>query len=69
MLHMVYGMNIRNPEKYFIKQGNTERYKRSSIPAMIRILHKEELKLKKAMKCVMPVPREHCHRNSISVKI
>ena len=62
-------MNIRNPEKYLIKQVNTERYKRSSIPAMIRILNKEELKLKKAMKCLIPVPREHCHSNSISVKI
>ena len=31
--------------------------------------HKEELKLKKAMNVLMPVPREHCNSNSISVKI
>lgn len=62
-------MKKRKPEKYLIKNFNTERYQSSAIPAMIRILNKEDMKLKKAMNCLMPVPRELCYSNSISVKI
>ena len=41
-------MEKRYFEKYFLKNINTERYKKSSIPSMIRMLNEEEL-----MKCVL----------------
>ena len=37
----------RNSEKYLIKNMNTERYKKSAIPAMKRMLNNEEIKMKK----------------------
>ena len=38
-----HNMKKRNAEKYFIKHMNTERYKKSSIPAMQRLLNREEV--------------------------
>ena len=62
-------MEKRYFEKYFLKNINTERYKKSSIPSMIRMLNEEELILKKAMSNVN-VPREPCLSfKHISVKI
>ena len=62
-------MEKRYFEKYFLKNINTERYKKSSIPSMIRMLNEEELILKKAMSNVN-VPREPCLSfKPISVKI
>ena len=54
---------------YFLKSFNTERYRKSSIPAMIRMLNEEELSLKKSLSNI-PVPREPCLCvKPISVKI
>ena len=62
-------MKKRYFEKYFLKSFNTERYRKSSIPAMIRMLNEEELSLKKALNNI-PVPREPClFVKPISVKI
>ena len=60
-------MNVRKPEKFLVGNIKTERYKRSAIPSMIRLLNKEELKLKEALD--ISVTRESCFYNSISVKI
>ena len=64
-----HDMRKRNSEKFYMKTNNTERYQRSAIPAMIRLMNKEELKLKKALNSLIYVPREHCSSNLISVKI
>ena len=48
-------------EKYFIKN--------SAIPVMKKMLNEEEFKLKKALKNVDCVPREHRLFKPISVKI
>ena len=61
-------MKKRKFEKYLINNINTERYKRSAVPYMKKMLNEEELKLKKALKN-LSVTREHCYVNSISVKI
>ena len=64
-----HDMKKRMTEKFYMKTYNTERYQRSAIPAMIRLMNKEELRLKKALNSVKYVPREHCSSNLISVKI
>ena len=48
---------------------NTERYMKSSIPAMQRLLNKDEVKMSNMLKKINSVPREHCFYNPISVKI
>ena len=62
-------MMKRNSEKYLIKNMNTERYKKSAIPAMRRMLNNEEIKMKKFANNVDFVTRESCFFNPISVKI
>ena len=42
-------MEVRNPHRYRINKANTERYKRSSIPHMQRLLNDEIKKRKKDM--------------------
>ena len=65
-----HDMRKRMTEKFYMETNNTERYHRSAIPAMIRLMNKEELKLKKALNSMIYyVPREHCSSNLISVKI
>ena len=63
-----HNMKKRNAEKYFIKHMNTERYMKSSIPAMQRLLNREEVMMNNMFN-INSVPREHCYNNSISVKI
>ena len=46
---------------------STESYEKSAIPAMLRLLNKEDLKMKEALNT--SVTRESCYYNSISVKI
>ena len=53
-------------EKFFIRNVNTESYKKSAIPAMLRLLNKEDLKLKEALNT--SVTRESCYYNSISTQ-
>ena len=61
-----HNMDKRRVEKYLINNISTER---SAIPAMKKLLNDEELKLRRVMKSVKSVPREHCIVNSISEKI
>ena len=62
-------MEKRMVEKYFIKNVSTERFRKSAIPTMKRMLNEEEFKIKKALKNAVSVPREHCFLKPISVKI
>ena len=39
-------MIVRNPLKYYINKAKTERYKKSTIPYLQRLLNKEYLKRK-----------------------
>ena len=59
----------RKSEKYLIKHINTERYMKSSIPAMQRLLNLEELKMTSLLNSINSGTREHCYYNPISVKI
>ena len=59
-------MEKRQTEKFFIRNLNTESYKKSAIPAMLRLLNKEDLKLKEALNT--SVTRESCYYNSISTQ-
>ena len=36
-----HAMNVRNPDKFIVKIANTERYKRSAIPFLQRLLNNE----------------------------
>ena len=66
-------MKTRKSEKYFVKNINTERYRISSIPAMQRMLNKEDLKMMSLVKSIDGnsnfVTREYCFLNPISAKI
>ena len=62
-------MKKRNVERFLINNIVTERYKRSAVPAMKKMLNEEDLRLKRAMQNINIVPREHCFINSISKKI
>ena len=68
-----HDMKTRKSEKYFVKNINTERYRISSIPAMQRMLNKEDLKMRSLVKSIDGnsnfVTREYCFLNPISVKI
>ena len=43
---MKHVMNVRNPMKYQLNKANTERYRKSTIPYLQRLLNKENLKRK-----------------------
>ena len=42
-------MEKRQTEKFFIRNLNTESYKKSAIPAMLRLLNEEDLKMKETL--------------------
>ena len=60
-------MERRKTEKYLISNMNTEIYKKSAIPSMLRLLNEEDMRMKEALN--ISVTRESCFNNSISVKI
>ena len=43
---MKHVMNVRNPMKYQLNKANTERYRKSTIPYLQRLLNKDNLKRK-----------------------
>ena len=60
-------MEKRKSEKFIIKKMHTERYLKSAIPDMKRLLNKEECKISNMSN--FNVTRENCFYNPISVKI
>ena len=48
-------MKKRTEEKFLINNIVTERYKRSSIPAMKKMLNEEDIRLKIAMQNIIPI--------------
>ena len=60
-------MEKRKSEKFVIKKMHTERYLKSAIPDMKRLLNMEEYKIRNMFN--FDVTRENCFYNPISVKI
>ena len=50
-----HDMKKRTEEKFLINNIVTERYKRSSIPAMKKMLNEEDIRLKIAMQNINPI--------------
>ena len=48
-------MKKRNPEKYVVKHTNSERYRRSAVPYLQRLLNKDYAKQKKDLKSLLQV--------------
>ena len=65
-----HDLKKRKTEKFFVKHINTERYFKSTIPAMQRALNDEDLVMRKFLVNINPViPENIVSSNSISVKI
>ena len=64
-------MQKRNQNRFLENSARTERYMRSSIPSMQRLLNKHENKLKKALSNIVPVnvPNEFYLPGSLVEKI
>ena len=45
-----HAMNVRNPDRYLVKSAKTERYKKSTIPFLQRLLNDENNKRKIELK-------------------
>ena len=60
-------MKKRKSEKFVIKNMHTERYMKSAIPDLKRMLNKEECKIRNMFNS--NVTRENCFYNPFSVKI
>ena len=48
-------MKKRNHERYFVKSANTERYRRSAVPFLQRLLNDDYRRQKKDLKCLLQV--------------
>ena len=66
----VHCMKKRYDNKFIINSAKTERYMRSSIPSMQRMLNDYEKKLKNALNNVVPVnvSNDFCSRSSLVEK-
>ena len=62
-------MKIRNQQKFIINSANTERYKRSSVPAMQKLLNDYDKSFKSICKSLYPVTNEICQIGSLVEKI
>ena len=49
------GMRKRNPEKYAVNSAKTERYRRSAVPFLQRLLNEDYDLQKKNIKCLLQV--------------
>ena len=50
-----HGMVKRNPAKYVVNKTNTERYKKSTVPYLQRLLNKDYFEQKRDLKCLLRV--------------
>ena len=51
----VHQMKTRNPERYVIKNGNTDRMKRSAVPFLQRLLNEDIDKQRKDLRNLLQV--------------
>ena len=50
-----HNMKKRSPEKYLVNHTNSERYRKSAVPYLQRLLNKDFSKQKKDLKCLLQV--------------
>ena len=48
-------MTKRNPDKYAVNSAKTERYRKSAVPFLQRLLNEDYAKQKKDLKCLLQV--------------
>ena len=59
-------MNKRKPEKYSVNIANTERYRRSAVPFLQRLLNEDYAKQKKNIKSLLQVNNDVCNNVPIT---
>ncbi len=59
-------MNIRNPAKYVVKKTNTERYRKSTVPYLQRLLNEDNFKQRKDLKSLLQVNNDIVHNIPIT---
>ena len=59
-------MQKRSPEKYVVNYTNSERYKRSAVPYLQRLLNMDYSKQKKDLKCLLRVNNDIVHNIPIT---
>ena len=53
--HPEHLMKKRNQEKYVVTKANTERYRKSAVPFLQRLLNEDYSKQKKDLNCMLQV--------------
>ena len=59
-------MNTRNPNKYVVKNGNTDRMKRSAVPFLQRLLNEDVNKQRKDLRKLLQVNNGICFNAPIT---
>ena len=59
-----HGMNKRNPERFVVNGSNTERYRRSAIPFLQRLLNEDYSRQKKDLHKLIRVNNGVCINNA-----
>ena len=59
-------MEKRSPEKYVVNYTNSERYRRSAVPYLQRLLNMDYSKQKKDLKCLLRVNNDIVHNIPIT---
>ena len=59
-------MQKRSPEKYVVNYTNSERYRRSAVPYLQRLLNMDYSKQKKDLKCLLRVNNDIVHNIPIT---
>ena len=62
-------MKKRNQQKFIVNSACTERYKKSSVPAMQRVLNDLDKNFKSVSESLYPVTNEICQTGSLVEKI
>ena len=63
----VHQMKTRNPERYVIKDGNTDRMKRSAVPFLQRLLNEDIKKQRKDLRNLLQVNNGICFNALITL--
>ena len=65
----IHKMKTRNPKKFVVNNACTERYSKSSVPAMQRLLNENDKKFNDMISSLCPVTNENCQTGSLVEKI
>ena len=65
----IHKMKTRNPKKFVVNSACTERYSKSSVPAMQRLLNEHDKKFNDMISSLCPVTNENCQTGSLIEKI